>query len=184
MEYQYNDGGRVAAGFLNDARRDCVVRAIAIFTDMDYRDVWNRLAIVHKQDGGRTRSADTGIYTDRANFIKYTAEVGLVYTILTKRETLRYFAARYKRDCIVQVRKHVIPIIGGVMHDTQPQGLNTIVKGFWQKATPIVAPRLFEVYKGDVKMSRYPMSAEAAANMVRLFELNYKSTLNIKAYVI
>jgi hypothetical protein len=41
--WQYNDGGREAAGYRGEAG-DCVVRAIAIATGMDYQEVYDELA--------------------------------------------------------------------------------------------------------------------------------------------
>ncbi len=42
MRFQYNNGGRAAAGFKDEAG-DCVTRAIAIATGLPYRAVYNTL---------------------------------------------------------------------------------------------------------------------------------------------
>jgi hypothetical protein len=55
MGFYYSDGGRAAAGFKGETG-DCVVRAIAIATEKDYREVYRDLARLNKQFGGK-RSA-------------------------------------------------------------------------------------------------------------------------------
>ena len=43
MKFQYNDGGRAAAGFTGKPKGECVVRAIAIATGKSYREVFDAL---------------------------------------------------------------------------------------------------------------------------------------------
>ncbi len=42
MKFQYNDGGRAAAGYKGRAG-DCVCRSIAIVTEMPYQEVYDAL---------------------------------------------------------------------------------------------------------------------------------------------
>ena len=50
MKYQYDDGGRAAAGF-KGTTGDCGVRAIAIATDRNYRDVYDEINRIGKKHG-------------------------------------------------------------------------------------------------------------------------------------
>jgi hypothetical protein len=59
MRFQYDDGGRAAAGFRGSAD-DCVTRSIAIATGLPYREVYNALAkLAHEH--GLPRSARDGV---------------------------------------------------------------------------------------------------------------------------
>ena len=51
MRFQYDDGGRAAAGFRGDAG-DCVTRAIAIATRQGYLTVYNSLNALAKSEPG------------------------------------------------------------------------------------------------------------------------------------
>jgi hypothetical protein len=60
--FQYNDGGRAAAGFTGEAS-DCVARAIAIALKQRYATVYRELALANKA-AGRKKSARNGIHRD------------------------------------------------------------------------------------------------------------------------
>ena len=62
MEYQYNDGGRKAAGFKGTAG-DCGARAMTIALGLDYKAVYKELAQANS-DNGRAKSARNGINKD------------------------------------------------------------------------------------------------------------------------
>jgi hypothetical protein len=59
MSYQYNDGGRSAAGFKGKAG-DCVVRSICIAMNLDYKATYKLLAQANK-DYGNEKSARNGL---------------------------------------------------------------------------------------------------------------------------
>lgn len=68
MRYQYNDGGREAAGF-KGTTGDCVCRAIAIATERPYREVYDLINEYGKSErtGKRKKgksNARTGVYKD------------------------------------------------------------------------------------------------------------------------
>ena len=58
MRFQYDDGGRAAAGFRGDAG-DCVTRAVAIATRQDYLRVYNALNAPAKSE--RTGKRKRGV---------------------------------------------------------------------------------------------------------------------------
>ena len=74
--YQYNDGGREAAGFKGKAG-DCVVRAIAIASGRDYATVYNEVNQLSENERGAKRSkANAGVYTSKKAFKDYMAAMG------------------------------------------------------------------------------------------------------------
>ena len=54
MEYIYNDGGR--SNYFKGSTRDCVVRAIAIASDMDYKEVYDLIHQRQKEWANKSRS--------------------------------------------------------------------------------------------------------------------------------
>lgn len=67
-EFQYNDGGR--SKYFKGRGGDCVTRAIAIVTGIDYKDIYNRLA-----DGNSNQRA--GKYESKSKAGKRTALKGI-----------------------------------------------------------------------------------------------------------
>jgi hypothetical protein len=45
MKFQFNDGGRSAAGYKASGAKDCTVRAIAILTNRPYQEVYDAITI-------------------------------------------------------------------------------------------------------------------------------------------
>ena len=123
--YQYNDGGREAAGFRGKAS-DCVVRALAIMTGCDYRLAYDELAEANKQTESRMRkprknligrSANKGVY--KKAHPKVFEEFGLRKVTLKKGSRPTYSEAyEIYGDCIVSTTKHVCAIIDGKLNDT------------------------------------------------------------------
>ena len=71
MRFQYDDGGRAAAGFRGDAG-DCVTRAIAIATHQDYLSVYHSLNALAKSE--RTGKSKRGVSSARNGVYKHYAE--------------------------------------------------------------------------------------------------------------
>lgn len=88
MTFQYNDGGREAAGYKGKTG-DCVARAVCIVTGRSYQEVYDHLAqgnatqrrgkheSISKQG---VRTAARSINVKRQWFKDYMAELGLVWT--------------------------------------------------------------------------------------------------------
>ena len=159
MRFEYNDGGRAAAGYKGDAG-DCVVRAVAIATQQPYQTVYDALS-----SGCRTQrltrrskpkaSARDGVNTRRQWFNDYMTALGWRWTatmgIGTGCKVHLTDGELPMGRLIVKVSKHYTTVIDGVVHDTyDPQRevhwINTVdgvqssgvskrcVYGYWQKA--------------------------------------------------
>jgi hypothetical protein len=130
--FQYNDGGRAAAGFKGEAG-DCVVRAIAIATQMSYREVYELVNEVAKESPkhrlirsrGKTRymrrsSARDGVL--KTDIRKVMARIGWTWvpTMLIGSGCKVHLRADELPTgrIIVSVSKHLTALINGVIQDT------------------------------------------------------------------
>lgn len=126
MEFQFNDGGREAAGMkMTKGRGDCVTRAIAIATGKPYLDVWNDLkALGEKERLSKHRKfkshPDKGVW--KPTIRRYMESLGWAWT-----PTMAVGAGttvHLKKDelpsgrLVVGVSKHSLAVIDGVVHDT------------------------------------------------------------------
>lgn len=138
MIHQYNDGGRAAAGYRGETR-DCVTRAIAIATGKPYQEVYDAINEVGRDERiGRVRksSARTGVRktTTRA----YLQSLGWTWvpTMFIGQGCKTHLRADElpMGRIIVQVSKHVVAVIDGVMHDTfdPSRGGNRCVYGYYK----------------------------------------------------
>lgn len=129
------DAGREAAGFsvANDAG-DCVVRAIAIATEHPYREVYDALAAVSRQMGGRGSARD-GV--PRKVYDRYLSDLGWAWvptmmvgqgcTVHLRPEELP--AGRL----VVRLSKHLTAMVNGVVYDNHDprRGGTRCVYGYW-----------------------------------------------------
>lgn len=161
MTHVKNDGGRSAAGFRGSAG-DCVTRAICVATGKPYDEVYKRLADgmasqrVSKRTKKQARSARNGVYVRRQWFKDYmvslgfewhaTMQIGKGCTVHLRPDELP--AGRL----VVQVSKHLVAVIDGVIHDTyDPSRDGTrCVYGYWKL--------------GDVTQCHPALEADAANN--------------------
>lgn len=136
MNFIYDDGGRKAAGFKGDVG-DCVVRAIAIATQLPYRQVYRNLQsevaemIVHGRKSQLRSSLVFAAATGRASprhgvhkqvFHAYLLGLGWTWTPTMKigsgcKVHLRADELPQGR-IIASVSKHLVAVIDGVIHDT------------------------------------------------------------------
>lgn len=141
MKHIFNDGGRSAAGYKGRSG-DCVVRSIAIATEITYQEVYdalNELAKKERPRKGMTRSSSRdGIH--RRTLAKYLVSLGWEFVPIMKigqgckvhlRETEFPMGGRY----IVSLSKHYSAVIDGTIHDTHDpsRGGWRCVYGYWQK---------------------------------------------------
>lgn len=139
MNFQYNDGGRKESGYIGSAG-DCVVRAIAIATELPYQKVYDDLFILNKNQHGKLRGAsprDGG--TKKYTIKKYLNAIGWKFTptmfigsgckVHLKENELP------KGRIICNVSKHFVAVIDGVINDTYPcdRQETRCVYGYWQK---------------------------------------------------
>ncbi len=134
MIYQYDDGGRKAAGFKGDTG-DCVTRAVVIATELDYRQVYDALAggntgerDTKRRRGPKGRTARDGIHTTRKWFKDYMHSLGWTWTptmgIGTGCTVHLADGELPMGRLIVAVSKHYTAVIDGVIHDTHDPSAN------------------------------------------------------------
>ena len=122
--FEYDDGGREAAGF-KGAAGDCVCRSIAIATGKPYAEVYDDLNAAgeaerkSKKRRGKS-SARTGVY--KATIRRYMKSIGWTWTPTMQigqgcKVHLRADELPPGR-LVVSVSRHTTAVIGGVIHDT------------------------------------------------------------------
>lgn len=137
MGYEYNDGGRAAAGYRGDAG-DCVTRAIAIATEVPYREVYDVLGSFSKAiEGPKGKSARDGVrrrvYDSYLELLGWrwtpTMGIGTGCTVHLNAEELP------SGRLIVRLSKHLTAVVDGVIHDTHDpsRGGTRCVYGYWSK---------------------------------------------------
>jgi hypothetical protein len=124
MQFQFNDGGRAAAGYKGKAG-DCVCRAIAIVTGLPYQQVYGTLNAAAKveRSGKRRRgksSARNGVH--KATYRRLLESEGFKFVPTMGigtgcRVHLREDELPMGR-LIVAVSRHLVAVIDGVIHDT------------------------------------------------------------------
>jgi hypothetical protein len=128
MKYQYNDGGRKAAGFKGTAG-DCGARAMAIALGLDYSAVYKELAQANA-DNGRAKSARNGVMKD--TYTEVLKRYGFVWMKAPQ------FAGRKARCSdltgvvIAKQARHFVAVIDGVAHDAW-DSTERMVYGYWAK---------------------------------------------------
>lgn len=141
MKWEYDDGGRKAAGWKGDAG-DCVVRAICIATCRDYQTVYDQLNHEAKRERprkGRSRSsARNGI--SKRTLRRYLDSIGWVWTPTMFigsgcKVHLREDELPTGR-LIVSLSRHMSVVIEGVIYDTHDPSRDgtRCVYGYWQEA--------------------------------------------------
>ena len=150
IAYQYNDGGRAAAGYQGRAG-DCVVRAIAIASGLPYDRVYQdlfTLAVEHKdnnrsrlakayQSGRKDPSPRCGV--NKRIYRPYIESLGFVWTPTMAigsgcRVHLR--ADELPSGVLIaRVSRHLCAVIDGVIQDTHDCSRNgtRCVYGYWQR---------------------------------------------------
>jgi hypothetical protein len=141
MSFHFDDGGRNAAGYKGKTG-DCVVRSIAIATELPYQQIYdnvNKLA-QRERTGKRKRgksNARTGVY--KGTMKKLLESLGWQWTPTMEigsgcKVHLRGDELPSGR-LIVSVSGHLTAVIDGVIHDTHdPSRRGTrCVYGYWQK---------------------------------------------------
>ena len=139
IDFQYDDGGRAAAGFKGDTG-DCACRAVAIATGRDYRDVYDELVAFardHEPKSKRRRPSHprTGYHADTLR--NYLAQFGLPWTPTMQVGSgcqVHLTASELPAGrLIVQLSKHFAAVIDGVLHDTydSSRGGTRCVYGYW-----------------------------------------------------
>jgi len=141
MDWVYDDGGRAGAGYKGNTR-DCVCRAIAIATGIDYQTVYDSLNEVATRE--RRGKRKRGVSNSRMGVYKYTTRkylesIGWRFTPTMAIGTGCKVHLRENElpggKIIVSVSKHLVAVIDGVIHDTHnpDRGGQRCVYGYWRK---------------------------------------------------
>lgn len=126
MRHVYDDGGRPEAGFMGKCG-DCVVRAVAIATELPYGEVYRALAKLNATNRSRVtaagrKSARNGVIVRSAGFKRYMRSLGWTWTpamgIGTGCKVHLHDGELPTGRLIVSVSKHYTAVIDGVVHDT------------------------------------------------------------------
>lgn len=129
------DGGRAEAGFAVavDAG-DCFVRAVAVATDAPYAEVYEAVAALSAETGGR-RSARDGVSTKLAR--RFMESIGWAWTptmTIGSGCTVHLDGAELPSGRLVaRVSKHFTAVVDGVVHDNHDPRRIAIrcVDGVW-----------------------------------------------------
>lgn len=121
--FVYCDGGRAEAGFKGDTG-DCVVRAIAIATEIPYPEVYNALNTLAKGErpsARRKRSASrSGVW--RRTYERYLKSVGWKWvpcmSIGTGCKVHLRASELPSGRIITRLSKHLCAVIDGIIYDT------------------------------------------------------------------
>ena len=138
MKFNYNDGGREAAGFKGKTG-DCVVRAIAIAMGRPYEDVYNDINATAQEceRGAKKSKANGGVFVKKTWFKDYmtsrgwrfvpTMSIGSGCKVHLKSEELP------TGTIICSVSKHYTTVIDGVINDIYDPSRNgtRCVYGYW-----------------------------------------------------
>ena len=148
LELEINDGGRAAAGYKGKAG-DCVVRSIAIVTNIPYQKIYSDLyeenenfrktsqtklarSLKKKNDSPRTG-------THRVVLKKYLKKLGWNWTpTMFVGQGCKVHLKKNELPggtLIVSCSKHITVVINGVLHDTYDCSRNgtRCVYGYWTK---------------------------------------------------
>ena len=138
MRYEYDDGGRKAAGYKGDAE-DCVVRAIAIATEQPYAAVYQVLFDLNRQNNRDGRCSPRNRGTKKKTVREYLEALGWRWTPTMQigsgcKVHLRCGELPTGR-LIVSVSKHLCAVINGVIRDTHDPSRNgtRCVYGYFQE---------------------------------------------------
>jgi hypothetical protein len=129
LPFQYNDGGRVDTGFKGKAG-DCVARAIAIAAQRSYGETYCDLAAIQvrmpktkRRKKAGIKSARNGVYIRSKLFKDYMKRLGFIWmpTMQIGSGCKTHLAVGELPPLgrlVVQVSKHMVAVIDGVIHDT------------------------------------------------------------------
>jgi len=140
LQFEFDDGGRKAAGYKGKTG-DCVVRSIAIATELPYQEVYDKVNALATRERTGTRkrgksNARTGVYKGTTHKLLEslgwrwtpTMEIGSGCKVHLRADELP--AGRL----LVSVSGHMTAVVDGVIRDTHdPSRRGTrCVYGYWQ----------------------------------------------------
>lgn len=143
MKYVYDDGGRANAGF-KGATGDCVCRAIAIATELPYKEVYKLINDFGKKEKitkkHKTRSsARTGVRIKTIRKVLKSLGWEWIPTMLIGQGCKVHLDSDELPNgrIICSVSGHEVAVIDGVIHDTYDcsRDNSRCVYGYYRKAS-------------------------------------------------
>lgn len=128
LPWEYDDGGRSAAGYRGDAG-DCVVRSLAIATETPYQEVYDDL---RQRIGGTPRDGvakkHAGAYLTERGY-EWVAKMSIGSGCTTHLAVGELPAGRL----VCRLSRHLVAVVDGVVRDTyDPTRDGTrCVYGYW-----------------------------------------------------
>lgn len=143
MRYEYNDGGRAAAGFKGICG-DCGTRAAAIALGLPYKEVYDELNLIRKEMLSKARSPrNKKRFSDSVRNGTATA----VMDEFMKRHGWEWVAKmRIGSGCtthladmpygrfVCRVAKHYCAVVDRTIHDIFEDDSDRCVYGYWKKS--------------------------------------------------
>lgn len=138
MEFKYNDGGR--SKYFKGIAGDCVVRAIAIATGRDYKQIYDEINLLAQSERITKRrknksNARNGVYKPTVK--KYLTSIGMKWTptmFIGQGCKVHLKASELPMGRIIcSVSKHSVAVIDGIINDTHDCSRNETrcVYGYW-----------------------------------------------------
>jgi hypothetical protein len=138
--WNYNDGGRLVAGYKGKAR-DCVCRAIAIALELPYDEVYAQVNEFAEQTRGRAgRGSDSRTGVHRPVYQKYLESLGWKWTPTMKIGSgckVHLTPEELPPGRIIcKCSKHLVAVIDGIIQDNHDssRGGTRCVYGYYTKA--------------------------------------------------
>jgi hypothetical protein len=144
MKFIYDDGGREAAGF-KGSTGDCCARAISIALRLPYKEVYDAINVISKQEkyrgkhrsGNGVSSARDGVYIETMH--KIMDYYGWIWVPCMKfgegcKVHLKDGELPVEFPIICNLSKHYAAVVNGVLHDTYDCSRDgkRCVYGYWR----------------------------------------------------
>ena len=131
LPFVFDDGGRAEAGFRGKAD-DCVVRAVAIASDLPYAEVYAAIAKgVGAERGSKGATARRGVDTRRKWFRDFMCELGFswVPTMQVGQGCTTHLSQGELPlgRLVVKLSRHTAAVVNGVIRDTYDPSRETEV---------------------------------------------------------
>jgi len=139
MKYEYNDGGRLIAGY-RGSTSDCVTRAIAIVTNKPYQEVYDLVNSYGSQErkSSKQKKSNSRTGVRNATVRKIMKDLGFEWTPTMAIGSGCKVHLRESElpsgKIIASVSKHIVAIVDGVIHDTHDPSRDgtRCVYGYWR----------------------------------------------------
>ena len=127
--YKYDDGGR--GEYFDSVARDCVCRAIAIVTQLDYMDVYELI-----KENGQHPARGINVWAKR--FRRMMERLGFRYGVPFRNNAAHLKNGELPSDkrIICVDNSHAIAVVNGVVRDTfdsryDNRGKERLIYGYW-----------------------------------------------------